>query len=103
MRLFAIVLALAGLGVCACDRSAPAPGPATADRAGPPRVVALSPGLAVTMRDLGLGDLLAGRHGFDAWSDPALPVCGDQSGLDYERLLAVRPTHILVQWGQRDL
>jgi ABC-type Fe3+-hydroxamate transport system substrate-binding protein len=27
----------------------------------------------------------------------------DQSGIDYETLLAVRPTHVLVQWGERDL
>lgn len=111
VRFLSIVLAvLVGLVVGAgCDRSAPvaavgagAEGTGGGDEARA-RVVVLSPGLAVTMRDLGLGELLVGRHGFDAWSDPGLPVCGDQSGIDYERLLAVRPTHILVQWGQREL
>lgn len=49
------------------------------------------------MRDLGQGDLIVGRHNWDTWSDPALPVCGDQDGIDYERLLQVRPTHIFLQ------
>lgn len=66
-----------------------------------PRVAALSPALAVTLDDLGLTDTLVGRHGWDAISDQSLPVCGDQSGIDYERLLAVRPTHVYIQWGAR--
>lgn len=66
-----------------------------------PRVVALSPALAVTLGDLGLTDTLVGRHGWDSISDQSLPVCGDQSGIDYERLLAVRPTHVYIQWGAR--
>lgn len=69
----------------------------------PARVVVLSPGLAQTLRTLNLAHLVVGRHAFDEWSDPALPVCGDQTGIDFEKLLLVRPTHVLVQWGKRDL
>lgn len=69
----------------------------------PARVVVLSPGLAQTLRTLNLAHLVIGRHAFDEWSDPALPVCGDQTGIDFEKLLLVRPTHVLIQWGKRDL
>lgn len=69
----------------------------------PARVVVLSPGLAQTLRTLNLSHLVVGRHAFDEWSDPALPVCGDQTGIDFEKLLLVRPTHVLIQWGKRDL
>lgn len=80
--------------------AAPDPAPQAAAR---PRVVALAPSVAQMLQDAGLAHLLVGRHGFDRWSDPALPVCGDQAGIDYEALLRVQPTHVLLQWGSRDL
>lgn len=98
-----------GVALCffaaACREAASSPGaPAPSERENTgPRIVALSPAIAVALRDLGLADLIVGRHGFDAWTDQSVPVCGDQSGIDYEALLAVRPTHVLVQWGQREI
>lgn len=86
-----------------CGRSPAPPPPSAATDPGQPRVVVLSPALAVTMKDLGLARLAVGRHGYDLALDPALPVCGDQAGIDYETLLRARPTHILLQWGARDL
>ncbi|MBL8757619.1 MAG: ABC transporter substrate-binding protein [Phycisphaerae bacterium] len=68
-----------------------------------PRVVALAPSVAQMLQDAGLAHLLVGRHGFDRWSDPTLPVCGDQAGIDYEALLRVQPSHVLLQWGSREL
>lgn len=83
----------------ACKRTAqPAPTPPTT-----PRIVALSPAAAVTLRDLGLESKIVGRHAYDMVLDPALPSCGDQLGLDFENLLRVQPTHIVIQWGKRDL
>lgn len=67
------------------------------------RIVALAPAIAQTLRDLGIESEIVGRHGYDAWSDPAMPVCGDQAGIDYERLLAVNPSHVFLQWGKREL
>lgn len=91
----------------AVGRGADAGGQAMAGDAPPAerplRLVALSPALGVMARDLGLGGFLVGRHAFDVWSDPALPSCGDQAGLDYEALIRARPSHVLVQWGQREL
>lgn len=82
----------------ACKRTAPtSPAPTS------PRIVALSPAAAVTLRDLGLAQSIVGRHAYDLVLDPSLPSCGDQLGLDFENLLHVQPTHIIIQWGKRDL
>ncbi len=85
------------LFVAACEQRPVAPRPATT------RIVALSPAAAVTLRDLGLEPSIVGRHAYDMVLDPSLPSCGDQLGLDFENLLRVQPTHIVIQWGQRDL
>ncbi len=108
----ALVCALAGLPVLsACSRANPNPRPGNADtgsspaphQVDAPRIAALAPALAVIARDLGLGTALCARHAYDAWSDPALPTGGDQSGIDYDTLIRARPTHVLLQWGRRDL
>lgn len=92
-----VVASLALLAVVACAARSPKP-PGARDAG--TRVVALSPAIASIMRDVGLGDLIVGRHASDEWSDPALPVCGDQiAGIDYETLLRVQPTHVFLQLG----
>jgi ABC-type hemin transport system substrate-binding protein len=35
--------------------------------------------------------------------DKSVPVCGDQTGVDYEALLRVKPTHVLIEWGAREI
>ncbi len=80
--------------LASCERASPS-GDAGRDEG--PRVVAMSPALAVMLRDLGMADTLVGRHGFDAWTDQQVPVCGDQAGVNVEVLLAVQPTHVLFQ------
>jgi ABC-type Fe3+-hydroxamate transport system substrate-binding protein len=89
------LLLLAGWAGC---RHRPEGGRAPAPPGRPiPRMVALSPAIARTLQDLSLGALVVGRHGWDKWTDQSLPVCGDQAGIDYEALLSVRPTHVLLQ------
>lgn len=91
----------AGLPVLpGCTDRAGNSGPANT---GQPRIVVLSPALGVTARDLGLAPLVVGRHGYDLALDRALPVCGDFAGIDYETLLSVRPTHVIIEWGSRPL
>lgn len=68
-----------------------------------PRIVVLSPALAAVMQDLGLEPAIVGRHGWDIALPSSLPVCGDQAGVDLEALLKVQPTHIVIQWGEREL
>ncbi len=66
------------------------------------RVVVLSPALAITMTDLGLDDLIVGKHAYDMTLGDAVAVCGDQMGIDYEALIRVQPTHVLLEWGSRE-
>lgn len=49
------------------------------------------------VRTMDAGDTLVARDGFDTWSDADMPVAGDLTGIDYEVLLRVNPTHILIQ------
>ncbi len=100
----AAAILLAAILPAACERASPA----TAPKAGGPggarhRLVVLSPALAVTLGDLGLRDRIVGRHAYDLVLDPSIPVCGDQAGIDYEALLAAGPTHVIIEWGSRDL
>ena len=64
-----------------------------------PRIVALSPALAIMLIDLGLSDRIVGRHGYDLALDKSVPVCGDQSTTDYEALIGTGPTDILLERG----
>jgi ABC-type Fe3+-hydroxamate transport system substrate-binding protein len=97
------ILVSAALLAFACerrpdDRSAP-----KATGSGTPRLAVLSPAMAVILRDLGREDQIVGRHGFDLVLQPSVPVVGNQNGLDYEALIAVRPTHVLLEAGANDL
>jgi ABC-type hemin transport system substrate-binding protein len=69
-----------------------APGPVE-----PPRIVSLSPALSRTLVDLGLADHVVGRTAYCASLDPAIPIVGDLYELDYERLIRLEPTHVLLQ------
>ncbi len=82
-----------------CDRAPPPP----AAGAPEPRFAALSPAVGVILRDLGLADRIVARHAFDTVTPASVPSAGDQAGIDYEVLLRVHPTHVLLQWGARDL
>ncbi len=104
---FVLVLAATAIALAACDRREPAaatPAPAVpAAVVSPQRVVVLSPALAVIVRDLGYADLVVARHAYDDVLARELPAVGDQAGIDYEALLRVKPTHLLLQWGARDV
>lgn len=98
--LLALLIALiAAVLLSGCKDRAPAP-PA---QPGETRIVALSPAIALIVRDLGLEDRIVGRHAFDLSLDKSIPVVGDQSGVDYESLARALPTHILLDWGSREL
>lgn len=109
-----IVLAAALCG--ACDQRGPSTGTAatggtpagvapspTRDGASDLRVVALSPAIGTMLRDLGLEGRIVGRHAFDLALSSDVPVVGDQLGIDYEELIRADPTHVVLQWGTRDL
>ncbi len=98
-------LAVVALVVGALTFALPRTDRRASDAAPPPepRIVALSPGIAVMLRDLGLADRIVGRHSFDRVLPRSLPSCGDQTGLDYEAILRLNPTHILLQQGVTDV
>lgn len=91
VEIFAITIV--AFAVLACQRSESS---ATASQQ---RIVALSPAVAIILRELGREQAIVGRHGFDLVLNPNLPVCGDQTGINYERLLALNPSHIVTEWG----
>lgn len=95
------VAVLAAAAVGACDRRSrpPTPPPVPAG----PRIVALAPAVAITLRDLGLEHQIVGRHSADLILPESVPVCGDQLQIDIEAVIAANPTHVLTQWGRRDL
>lgn len=98
MRILLVLLALAITG-CRDGRPAPMPRPGGASDT---RLVVLSPAMGVILTDIGARSLIVGRHDFDQVLTD-LPACGHQLGIDYEALLAVRPTHVLIEWGARPL
>lgn len=95
---------LVGIGAGALWGCRPAPtSRAEADTGdASPRIVSLSPGLSIILGDLGLDGFVVGRHGWDRALDQAVPVVGDQTGIDYEALARVRPTHILLEESADD-
>jgi len=98
LAIIAVTLALALLP--SCSEQAPRSG---GPESRSPRVVALSPALAIILRDLSLEDRIVGRHAFDETLHESIPVVGDQSGIDYEALARVEPTHVFLEWGAREL
>lgn len=105
-RVCVVIVACVVVWVVGCEER-PRGGSAAAGGAraasGVARVVVLSPAVGVMVRDLGFAQRVVGRHGFDMALDATLPVCGDQTGLDYEALVRVKPTHVLIEWGEREL
>jgi ABC-type Fe3+-hydroxamate transport system substrate-binding protein len=79
-----------------CGRSDDS-GPAAPRAPAAPRIVSLSPALSRTLLDLDLGDRIVGRSAFCASLPPDIPVVGNLYEVDFERLIRLDPTHVLVQ------
>ena len=92
-----VVLPLIALGLVSCSE----PGDVAND--GGVRAVVLSPSAAATLQSLGLESVIVGRHEWDMVLPKRIPVCGSQAELDHEAILSVDPTHLVIEWGQRDL
>lgn len=71
----------------------------SADSSGP-RLVSLSPALTQMLHDLDRADALVGIGEYDPVAPEGVRVVGDLLNVDYEALLAVKPTAVLVQPGQ---
>lgn len=67
---------------------------------GAPRIASLSPAISRTLVDLGLEDSIVGRSPFCDFLDGSVPIVGDLRSANYERLIELNPTHVLVQEPQ---
>ncbi|MBZ0172730.1 MAG: hypothetical protein K8E66_10150 [Phycisphaerales bacterium] len=90
------------LGLVGCDRTGGSSTP-QAERTGGERIVALSPAVAVMLRDLGVAERIVGKHDYDRVLPEHVRAVGHQEAIDYEALLAVRPTHVVIEWGSRPM
>ncbi len=101
---------LGAILVPGCDRAGPPSTPAavgTAEAVAAPapeesalarvRFVSLSPAMTQMLVDLGLGDRIVGRTPFCDSVPEIVPIVGSLLDVDYERLIDVAPTHIVIQ------
>jgi ABC-type hemin transport system substrate-binding protein len=93
LSLPALLLTLA-LAACAGCRRSPEP---RGEPPAAPRIVSMSPALSRTLIDLDLGDRLVGRSAFCRSVPEDLPIVGNLHEVDYERLIRLQPTHVLLQ------
>ena len=94
-----VLFSLSALPGCR-DASQAESAPDKPNGAGPAqRIAVLSPAMAIIIRDLGQGDRIVARHGWDMATDVEIPVAGDQRGIDYEVLLGTGPDLILLESG----
>ena len=85
------------LAIAACSESSPT---ATRPESSSPqslRIVSLSPAISRTLVDLELGDHIVGRTPYCDSIDQSIPVVGDLTNVNFEMLVQLTPTHVLVQ------
>lgn len=61
------------------------------------RIVSFSPAFSRMLVDLGLEEHIVGRTRYCRFLDDSIAVVGDLYAVDYERLLDLQPTHVLIQ------
>ncbi len=61
------------------------------------RLAALSPGIAVMLRDLGYEDQIVAKHDYDMVLSDRVPAAGSELGFDLEVLIQTNPTHLFFQ------
>lgn len=91
-----IPLAAFILSVTGC-RESPPPGKEALPSGQGTRIVSLSPAISRTLVDLGAGGYVVGRSPFCNALPQSVPVVGDLNRIDYERLVRLDPTHVLLQ------
>lgn len=92
-----VLACLVALCVTACDeRSSSSPSSQPAREVGP-RIVSLSPAISRSLVDLDLAKFIVGRTPYCTALDESIPIVGDLLTIDYEQLIRLNPTHILVQ------
>lgn len=88
---------LAMLIPIACSRRPATPPPPTSTPAPTFRIVCLSPALTDILIDLGLENNIVGRDIWEKQLPDSVPRVGDLYQLDYEALIALQPTDVILQ------
>jgi len=69
----------------------------------PARIISLSAAISRTLVDFNLQDKVVGRTPHCEALDQTIPIVGDLLNIDYEQIIRLNPTHILVQPPQSGL
>jgi iron complex transport system substrate-binding protein len=97
------LLAAALLPACGKSDPAPPPPPAATAPAGP-RIVSTVPAATLNLLLIGAADTLVGVTRFDVVTLPPdkrdLPVVGDYESIDYEQLVSLHPTALVIQMAE---
>ena len=67
------------------------------------RIVSLSPAGSKILIDLGLEEAIVGRHNYDQAVNADVPPVGEQGSIDYEKLLTIAPTHVILQTDSQSM
>lgn len=81
--------------------------PAPDENASLPRIVSAAPAATLQLVEMGAVDRLVGVSSYDKVHLPEdkqnLPVVGDYLNFDYEKLLLLKPTHVIIQMADNRL
>jgi iron complex transport system substrate-binding protein len=88
------VLAASLTGLIGCGGESAPVSESDPDR---PRIVSLTPAVTQMLLDLGREEQIVGVGQYDPAAPEDRPIVGDALNIDYEKLLAVRPTHVFIQ------
>lgn len=92
------MLMIVALAVAAsCKPAGNAGSPTTPAPATAVRIISLSPAISRALVDFHLHDNVVGRTPYCASLDQAIPSVGDLLNINYEQMVRLQPTHILVQ------
>jgi ABC-type hemin transport system substrate-binding protein len=92
-----ILLAIACVVAACKPANNSAPSKASTPNANAVRIISLSPAISRALVDFNLKDKIVGRTPFCASLDQSIPDVGDLLNINYEHLIRLGPTHILVQ------
>jgi ABC-type hemin transport system substrate-binding protein len=93
--ILAFVFITVAVSIAGCSKS-PAPQSQPASNTAL-RIISLSPAISRTLIDFDLAKSIVGRTPHCQSIDQSIPVVGDLLNIDYEAIIRLSPTHVLVQ------
>ncbi len=103
-RVLPLCLIAAMAFAIACNRDSNKQSPPQPTTSPPPlRLISLDLGISQMIVDLGASDLFVAVADYDNAPSADLPPVGNYMNIDTEVLLATRPTHVLMTYGEKGL